>query len=79
MSKSERELADIRARNGFLIITAVRFSGIALIMLGFAISGGVIDLPWIAAPILALAGFVDFFFVPRLVARRWNAPAGDRE
>lgn len=74
-----REAEDARARTGFILITAVRFSGIALIMLGFAIAERVIDLPWIVGVVLALAGFIDFFFVPRLIARRWNAGAGPKE
>lgn len=73
MSKSERELADIRARNGFIIITAVRFGGIAMIMLGFAITQGVIDLPRFAGAFIAVMGFFEFFFLPRFIARRWNA------
>jgi hypothetical protein len=74
-----REAEEARARTGFILITAVRFSGIALIMLGFAIAERVIDLPWIVGVVLALAGFIDFFFVPRLIARRWNAGAGPKE
>lgn len=74
-----READEARARTGFILITAVRFSGIALIMLGFAIAERVIDLPWIVGVVLAVAGFIDFFFVPRLIARRWNAGAGPKE
>jgi hypothetical protein len=74
-----REAEEARARTVFILITAVRFSGIALIMLGFAIAERVIDLPWIVGVVLALAGFIDFFFVPRLIARRWNAGAGPKE
>ncbi len=79
MSRSDRELAEARARNGYIIITLVRFSGIALIMLGFAIGNGVIDLPRPVGAVLAVAGFFDFFFLPRFIARRWNAGAGPRE
>jgi hypothetical protein len=74
-----REAEEARARTGFIIITAARFSGIVLIMLGFAIAERLIDLPWIVGAVLALAGFIDFFFVPRLIARRWNAGAGPKE
>jgi hypothetical protein len=78
MSRSDREIADARARNGFIVITAVRFGGIAMIMLGFAIAKGLIDLPWAVGAVMAVAGFVEFFFVPRLIARRWNAGAGPK-
>ena len=76
MSRSDRDLAEARARNGFIIINLVRFSGVALVMLGFAIVRGVIDLPYAAGAVIAVAGFFEVFFLPRFIARRWNA--GDR-
>lgn len=76
MSKSERDLADARARNGFIIINVVRFGGIAMIMLGFAIVRGVIDLPRPVGAVIAVLGFFEFFFLPRFIARAWNA--GDK-
>ena len=76
MSNSERELADIRARNGYIIITAVRFGGVAMVMLGFAIVRGIIDLPYAVGAFIAVAGFFEIFFLPRFIARRWNA--GDK-
>ncbi|MFM7403884.1 MAG: hypothetical protein ACKO1N_07275 [Erythrobacter sp.] len=74
-NRSEAEAAEARARTGFIIITLVRFSGIALIMLGFAIVRGVIDLPRFVGGIIVVIGFFEFFFLPRFVARRWNAGA----
>ncbi|NBB25561.1 hypothetical protein [Porphyrobacter sp. SLTP] len=76
MSRSDRDLAEARARNGFIIINLVRFSGVALVMLGFAIVRGVIDLPYAVGAVIAVAGFFEVFFLPRFIARRWNA--GDR-
>lgn len=76
MSKSPRELADARARNGFIVINVVRFGGIAMIMLGFAIVRGVIDLPRPVGAVIAVLGFFEFFFLPRFIARAWNA--GDK-
>lgn len=72
MTRSRREIEEARARTGHLVITAVRFGGIAMIMLGFAIVRGLIDLPYAAGVIVAVAGFIDFFFVPRFVARAWK-------
>lgn len=68
---------DTRARNGYLVITALRFTGIAMIMAGFAIVRGVIDLPYALGAVLAVLGFIEFFFLPRVAARRWNAGAKD--
>ena len=76
MTQSDRDLAEARARNGFIIINLVRFSGVALVMLGFAIVRGVIDLPYAVGAIIAVAGFFEVFFLPRFIARRWNA--GDK-
>lgn len=76
MSRSDRDIAEARARNGFIMINLVRFSGVALVMLGFAIVRGVIDLPYAVGAVIAVAGFFEVFFLPRFIARRWNA--GDR-
>lgn len=78
MSPSPRETAEARARNGFIIITAVRFLSIALIMLGFAIVRGVIDAPWEVGAVFAVFGFLEFFFLPRFIARRFKAEGPPR-
>jgi hypothetical protein len=65
-------MTDTRARTGFIIITLVRFSGVALVMLGFAIVRGVIDLPYTVGAVLAVAGFFEVFFLPRFIARRFR-------
>ena len=72
MSLSPREQADIRARNGFIIITALRFAGVAMVMAGFAIVRGIIDLPYAVGAVLAVAGFFEIFFLPRFIARRFR-------
>lgn len=72
MSRSERDLADARARTGFIIITAARFGGVAMVMLGFAIVRGIIDLPYAVGAVLAVAGFFEIFFLPRFIARRFR-------
>jgi hypothetical protein len=73
MIRSPRDIEEARARKGHFIITAIRFNGIALIMLGFAIATQAIDLPWIIGACLAVAGFFEFFFLPRFIARRFRA------
>jgi hypothetical protein len=78
VSRSDRELAEARARSGFIVINLVRFGGIAMIMIGFAIMRGVIDLPQAAGAVLAVLGFFEFFFLPRFIARAWNAGGGKR-
>jgi len=73
MSQSKREIAEARARTGFIIITVMRFGGVAMVMLGFAIVRGVIDLPYAVGAIIAVLGFFEIFFLPRFIARRFKA------
>lgn len=73
MSRSNREAATALERQRLIILSALRFSGIALVMLGFAIVRKVIDLPWAVGAVLAVVGVLEFFFLPRFIARRWNA------
>ena len=76
MTRPERDIAEARARTGFIIINVVRFGGVAMVMLGFAIVRGVIDLPYAVGAIIAVLGFFEVFFLPRFIARRFKA--GDR-
>lgn len=80
MSLSRREAAEQRASQRFVVLNLVRFSGIGLVMFGFAIVRGLVDLPWAVGAVLAVLGLVEFFFLPRLIARHWkavDAAAGD--
>jgi membrane protein YdbS with pleckstrin-like domain len=76
MSRSDRDIAEARARTGFIIINLVRFSGVALVMLGFAIVRGVIDLPYAVGAVIAVVGFIEVFFLPRFIACRFKAGDG---
>ncbi len=76
MSKSPREIAEDRARIGFIIMNTMRFGGVALVMVGFAIVRGIIDLPYAIGAVFAVVGFFEIFFLPRFFARYWNA--GDK-
>lgn len=73
MSQSKREIAEARARTGFIIITMMRFGGVAMVMLGFAIVRRAIDLPYAVGAIIAVLGFIEIFFLPRFIARRFKA------
>lgn len=73
MTQSPRDTAEARARTGFILITAVRFGGVAMVLVGFAIVRGIIDLPYAVGAVLAVAGFFEIFFLPRFIARAWNA------
>ena len=60
------------ARQRFVLINAIRFSGLALVMLGIAISLGKFDLPAELGFVISLAGMLEFFFMPWFLAKRWN-------
>jgi len=76
MSRSPRQQDEARARAGYSIITAARFGGVAMVLLGFAIVRGIIDLPYWVGAVIAVAGFIEMFFLPRFIARRFKAGAG---
>ena len=73
MSLSAREAEEALARQRFVILTALRFGGVALTMVGFAIVRGVIDAPYAVGAVLAVVGVADIFVVPWLLARHWKA------
>ena len=78
MSRPLREADEALAKQRLIILTAIRFSGIALVLLGFAIVRQVIDLPWAVGAVFAVVGMLEFFFLPRFIARRWNGTDGPR-
>jgi hypothetical protein len=77
MTLPPHEPAEAEARQRYIILNAVRFSGIALVMLGLAIARGLLPVPWVAGAVLAVAGLLEFFFLPPIIAKRWKA--GDRK
>ena len=79
MSRSPREVAEAQAQQRFIVITAMRFAGVGLVMIGFAIVKGLIDLPYWVGVILAVVGFFDVFAMPAFLARRWKATDAARE
>lgn len=62
------------ARGRFFILQLVRLVGVAMVLSGLAITQGAIDLPPAVGVLLVAAGFVEVFFIPRLLARQWKSP-----
>lgn len=58
----------------FLAIQLMRAMGAALVILGVLIAGGRIDLPVLVGYAFMVIGIVDFFVMPRMLARRWRSP-----
>lgn len=82
MSLSPREAAEARARQRYLLLGALRFSGLGLVLLGIAIARGVLpfSVPWQVGAVVAVIGLLHFYFLPRLIARRWKSESdpGDK-
>lgn len=63
----------------YFALQVVRLSGALLVLLGVLVQAGkgpgpLSALPPLAGIVMALAGLWDFFFLPRIVARRWRTP-----
>lgn len=58
----------------FMAIQLMRLMGAALALLGVLISGGKIDLPPLVGYLFVVIGLVDFFVMPKVLARRWRSP-----
>lgn len=64
--------AETRARQRFIILNVIRLGGLAVLLFGIAMARGVVAGPYWLGVILALAGLLDFYFGPRMLARSWK-------
>lgn len=62
------------ARTRFFAIQGLRWSGLALVMLGLLAVNRRIDLPDIAGYALFAIGLAAALVMPSLLARRWKTP-----
>ncbi len=58
----------------FMAIQIMRLMGAALVLLGILIAGGKVDLPVLIGYVFVVIGMVDFFVMPKVLARRWRTP-----
>ncbi len=63
------------AKGRFLIIQALRWSGLALVMAGLLVINGKLDLPEITGYAMLAAGLLDALVMPGVLARKWKSPA----
>jgi len=61
------------AKARWMAIQMVRWTGLAVFILGLLIYAGKIDLPIEAGWLLIAVGLLDALFVPTLLARRWKS------
>lgn len=62
------------ARRRFFTIQALRWSGLALVLVGLAATRGRIPLPQGVAYALVVIGLFDALILPSLLVRRWKSP-----
>ena len=67
-------MSDDPARPRFMVIQAMRWAGMALVVIGLLTISGRIDLPREAGYALFLVGIVDALIMPTVLARRWKSP-----
>jgi hypothetical protein len=65
---------DETARRRWGVIQAVRFAGVALVLVGVLIRYAVIPAPLAVGMALIVLGLVGTFFMPVMLARRWRTP-----
>jgi uncharacterized membrane protein YkvA (DUF1232 family) len=68
---------DSLARQRFIILTVLRASGVALMLLGMGIIGSrLVEPSDVIGSIIFAVGFLDSLIVPRLLIRKWRTPPG---
>lgn len=65
---------DNQARDRWAIISIVRLAGVALVLAGALVVRQIIEWPKEAGYVLIVAGLVDVYLVPQLLARKWRTP-----
>lgn len=70
-----RQADDDKAKQRFMMITAMRFAGAVMVMMGIAILNGFFGLPAFAGYLLIGLGLVETFITPQILARMWSTKA----
>lgn len=65
------------AKARFFAITLIRWTGVALVLLGLLIGSGRIALPAPVGIIFVIFGLFDALFMPTILARKWKSQAKD--
>ena len=74
MNDDPNQPAQDKAQGRFMVMQMLRLSGVALVIFGLVIVNGKLGLPAIVGYVLIVAGVVDSFVMPALLARRWKSP-----
>ncbi|MEW4448658.1 hypothetical protein [Qipengyuania sp. JC766] len=65
---------DDLARTRFFLMSMMRLGGAVLALIGAVlVSGRIVDAPILGYGLIVI-GMVEFFFLPKLMAKRWRSP-----
>ena len=67
------EFDEAKAKERFMLLSLVRFAGIALVLVAIAISQKAPETSPVYTIMLGLAGMSIFFFWPRRLASQWKS------
>lgn len=67
-------VSDAIARNRWIVLSAMRAAGVAMVVVGILIVNGAIPAPDVAGYVLVAVGIIDTFIVPQVLARKWRSP-----
>jgi hypothetical protein len=76
MSERDRagNSAPVPAKARWMAIQVVRWTGLAVFILGLLVYAGKLDLPIEAGWALMAVGLLDALFMPNMLARKWKTP-----
>lgn len=67
-------MASDPAKARFIAIQLLRWTGVALVLVGLLAVNGRIGLPREAGYVLTVIGLVDALIMPTVLVRRWKSP-----
>ena len=70
----QEPVSDDVARARWLVIGVTRLAGVAMVVVGILGVNRVFEYPAVAGYVLIVAGLLDVFLVPLLLARKWRTP-----
>jgi hypothetical protein len=73
VSDQTPEEKEALAKRRFGLLNLVRLMGLALVLIGIAITQGAIDLPTPIGIVLAITGLLEFFLMPNIIAKSWKS------
>jgi hypothetical protein len=67
-------MTEDEARSRFLVMNAVRITGVGLVLVGILATRGVVPLPREVGYFFVVLGLIEVFVIPQLLARKWRSP-----